>query len=71
MLINFKMSTVVGIFTFMSKIDFMLSVVEHEKSFTTSGPDMDFRLKDFISIILSHIIAIGLGHKFPFKNIFS
>ena len=35
MLIN-----VVGILTFMSRIDFMLSCVEYEISFITSGPDL-------------------------------
>ena len=38
MLINVKMPTIVGILTFMSRINFMLSRVEHEKSFITSGP---------------------------------
>ena len=38
MLINVKMPTIVGILTFMSRIKFMLSRVEHEKSFITSGP---------------------------------
>ena len=35
-LINVKMSTTVGILTFMSRINFVLSWVEHEKSFRTS-----------------------------------
>ena len=39
MLINVKMPTIVGILTFISIINFMLSWVEHEKSFITSGPD--------------------------------
>ena len=34
----FKMPTIVGILTFMSKINFVLSWVEREKSFITSGP---------------------------------
>ena len=38
MLINVKMPTIVGIFTFMSMINFMLSYVEHEKGFLISGP---------------------------------
>ena len=38
-LINVKMPTTVGILTFMSRKNFMLSSVEHEKSFTISGPD--------------------------------
>ena len=33
MLINVKMPTIVGILTFMSMINFMLSSVEHEKSY--------------------------------------
>ena len=37
LLINVKMSTIVDIFTFMSKENFMLTRVEHEKSFITSG----------------------------------
>ena len=32
------MLTIVGILTFMSKINFVLSLVEHEKSSITSGP---------------------------------
>ena len=40
MLINVKMPKIVGILTFMSRINFVLSSVEHEKSFITSGPDV-------------------------------
>ena len=36
MLMNVKMQTIVGILTFMTMINFMLSCVEHEKSFITS-----------------------------------
>ena len=39
-LINVKMPTIVGILTFMSWKNFMLSWVEHEKSLITSGPDL-------------------------------
>ena len=45
MLINVKMPTVVGILTFMSRINFMLSGVEHGKSFITSGDDRPTRLE--------------------------
>ena len=38
-LINVKMPTIVGILTFMSRKNFMLSQVGHEKSLITSGPD--------------------------------
>ena len=37
-LMNVKMPTIVGILTFMSRKNFMLSLVEHEESFITSGP---------------------------------
>ena len=43
-LINVKMPTIVGILTFMSRTNFMLSLVEHEKSIITSGPDSSFRI---------------------------
>ena len=35
-----KMPTIVGIFIFISREIFMLSWIEHEKSFITSGPDV-------------------------------
>ena len=38
MLINFKMPTIVDILTFMSMINFVLSWVEHGKSFIASDP---------------------------------
>ena len=38
MFINVKMPTIVGILTFMSRKNFMLSCVEHEIFFITSGP---------------------------------
>ena len=38
LLINMKMPTIVGIFVFISRENFMLSLVEHEKSFITLGP---------------------------------
>ena len=38
MLINVKMPTFVGILTFMSRINLVLSRVEHRKSFITSEP---------------------------------
>ena len=40
MLINVKMPTIVGILTFMSRINFLLSCVEHGKSFITSAPGL-------------------------------
>ena len=39
MLINVKMPTIVGILTFMSRMNFMVCTVEYGKSFITSGPD--------------------------------
>ena len=40
LLIKFKMPTPVGVLTFMSMINFVLSRVEHEKSFITLWPDL-------------------------------
>ena len=37
LLIYMKMPTIVGIFIFISRENFMLSLVKHEKSFITSG----------------------------------
>ena len=42
MLINVKMPTIVGILTFISRINFVLSRVEHEKGFITSGTGILF-----------------------------
>ena len=39
LLINIKMPTIVGISTFMSRINDMLSWIEHKKSFINSGPN--------------------------------
>ena len=39
MLVNVKMQTIVGILTFMSRINFVLSGVEHGKSLITLVPD--------------------------------
>ena len=49
MLINVKMPTIVGILTFMSRINFMLGWVEHRKSFITSGPTHE------ILVIITHV----------------
>ena len=44
-LINVKMPTTVGILTFMSRKNYMRSLVEHAKSFITSGPDLTYMYK--------------------------
>ena len=46
MLINVKLPSIVGILTFMSRINFVLSRVEHGKRFITLGPDI------YINIII-------------------
>ena len=38
--INVKVTIIVGILTFRSRINFVLSRVEHGKSVITSGPDL-------------------------------
>ena len=40
MLISVKMPAIIGISAFMSRIDFVLSLDEHGKSFITSGPKL-------------------------------
>ena len=47
-LINVKMPTIVGILTFMSWKIFMLSLVEHEKSFITSESGLDLYCIEFL-----------------------
>ena len=41
-LIDVKMPTIVGILIFMSRKNFMLSCVKHEKNFITSGPGVNY-----------------------------
>ena len=38
LLLNVKIPTPDGVFTFLSRINFMLSLVEHENTFITSRP---------------------------------
>ena len=51
MLINVKMPTIVGILTFMSKINFVFSLVEHEKRFINSGPAVMQHLIRFCTVL--------------------
>ena len=51
MLINVKMPTIVGILTFMSRINFVLSWVKHGKSFITSGQEIGSHAILFSAII--------------------
>ena len=51
-----KMPTFVGIFTFLSRENFMLSWVEHEKSFITSGPGFRLTLRPLLCFITVFII---------------
>ena len=53
MFINVKMPTIVDILTLISMIHFMLSQMEHEKTFITAGPicvgcDTPFTLRHFL-----------------------
>ena len=50
MLINVKMTTIVGILTSMRMINVMLSRVEYEKSFITSGPGDPIYISGFCSV---------------------
>ena len=53
---HIKMPTIVGILTFLSRKNFMLNCVEHEKSFITSGPAFDISNTDISEyLLISHI----------------
>ena len=70
MLINVKMPTIVGILTFMSRINFMLSWVEHEQSFITSGQERQNVGPDLHLNLLTVIDSVPeLIEKFNFENI--
>ena len=51
MLINIKIPTIVGILTFISRINFVLSWVEHGKSFITLGPGLRRYMRSLIMIV--------------------
>ena len=59
LLINMKMPTIVGIFILISRGNFMLSRVEHEKSFITSKPRLPLPILS-IKAIFSCIKSDGL-----------
>ena len=59
LLINVKMPIVVGILTFINKIDFMLSRVKHEKSFITLGPRADID-EDLVLWMMTKIYCYNL-----------
>ena len=52
LLINIKMPTTVGILTFMSRKNFILSYVEHGNSFITSGPGVMDQFHCSVSLLL-------------------
>ena len=60
MLINVKMPTIVGILTFMSRINFMLSCVECEKSFITSG-QVAFVFVSCLCVLLVIYVLLSLS----------
>ena len=76
LLINAKMPTIVGILIFISRINFMLSWVEHEKSFITSRPGFCCKAAKlcqniFQSILLAKYspwILLLLKHKFAVRK---
>ena len=61
MLINDKMPTIVGILTFMSIMNLMLSRVEHEKCFITSGPGPIYSSQRFLFTCTWTNIFLVLG----------
>ena len=58
MLLNVKMPTTVGILTFMSRINFMLSIVEHEKFYNLGAVFYKIiRISKHISAIIKRFIV--------------
>ena len=55
-LINVKMPTIVGILTFMSRKNFMLSGVEHVKSFITTGPGLYFDFRPPVALMVKMVL---------------
>ena len=56
-LINVKMRTIVGILTFKSRI-FVLSLIDHENSFITSGPVLSSTAKPNMLIFQIALIVL-------------
>ena len=55
LLINIKMSTIVGIIPFMCRINLMLRWVRHEKRFISSGPGLLIRVHNGkVIVLISH-----------------
>ena len=62
LLINVKMPTIVGILTFMSRINFMLGWAENEGSFVTSGPSVHVsgtKMSYMLLLVLFSILSFG------------
>ena len=62
LLINVKMPTIVGILTFMSRINFMLGWAENERSFVTSGPSVHVsgtKMSYMLLLVLFSILSFG------------
>ena len=66
MLINVKMPTIVGILTFMSIINFMLSRVEHEKSFITS--EMGAFIYHYLNFHILLMLSTPKVQQFPHET---
>ena len=62
LLINVKMPTIVGILTYMSRINFMLGWAESERSFITSGPSVHVsgtKMSYMLLLVLFSILSFG------------
>ena len=57
LLINVTMSTIVGILTFYEQEKFMLSCVQHENIFITSGPNLVAKYIWQVSVLFAYILA--------------
>ena len=61
MLVNVKMPTIVGILTFMSRINLLISWVEHKKGFISLGPDLLW----FIFTVTQYKYLAALFQSYP------
>ena len=63
MLINVKMPTSVGILTFMSRMNLVLSLVEHERSFITLGSGPRLNVGNADTVHFRTVFSITWGSK--------
>ena len=69
LLINVEMPTIVGILTFMSRINFMLGWAENERSFATSRPSVHVSGTKMSYMLLLVLFSILVSFGFLFFHV--